>query len=886
MTDSPQKSFLKARLTRHTRLARLWLFWERYAPVFLLAAMAVSVFLIGVFAGVWERLGDPWRGFGLLAALYILVVATYRAQKKNIPSYSEARRRVERDSEQKHRPLDVLDDSPAIGSDAWDAHYQQALTQAELLDSPKLRPAVAPHDKYYMRFVMPSLLVLAMMVGAGTNMERLRRAITPEWQAGINPNDVTFEAWIDPPDYTGRPPIYFKGQDVQDIPAGSEWVARMNGAKSAPRPKLRLDGKTRYLRLNRLGAESFETRAIIDTSGSAIWAVGTKRKIWDLNVVADTPPIVTIDETPEADKQDRLVVTYSFQDDYGVTDLRLEMAEIKSGDSPAFETSSFVSFPLGGGSLPKAESVEGKLDLTRHPLAGKKVVARLVATDGAGQSAVSGEAYFTVPDKIFVEPLAKAVIEQRNLVLQAIENEYGPEPQNYYQPGVIYDTFEPAVRLDRAPASVERAALLIEAVTDRPEGLFQDPTVYLGLRNVRSRLRYARNATTIRPIPDELWSIALRAEFGVLGSALEEMREAEQALRDGMARRAPQREIDTLFDRYNNAVEAYTEELRRKALEEGNFAEGGDGGGGGGLQSTDEIEELLKAIEEANRAGDVEGARRALARLAEVLENMQVQLAQGGSESGDGMQGEMSEEMKKNLEELADLLGEQRELQDETEETQRQGENQNGEGQGGQGEEGEEALSPGELAERQEQLEQLLGRLGEDAGNSAQLQAGGEESTAGGGDPSENGDGANTSGETEGQASGGGGEDGVGGGGTEAAQEQLGQAQSAMGNAAEALARGDLDAASQAQAEAIQALRDAGETLAAQGLAQGESGEGNDPLGRENGGDNSDNAEADIEQRDNATRSRELMEELRRRAAEQERAKEERDYLERLLKRF
>jgi len=39
----------------------------------------------------------------------------------------------------------------------------------------------------------------------------------------------------------------------------------------------------------------------------------------------------------------------------------------------------------------------------------------------------------------------------------------------------------------------------------------------------------------------------------VLGTALEEMREAKEALQDGMARRAPEREIDTLFDRYDQA---------------------------------------------------------------------------------------------------------------------------------------------------------------------------------------------------------------------------------------------------------------------------------------------------------------------------------------------
>lgn len=897
MTDSPEhkskspnpvEADLKARLSRYVTLARLWLFWERYAPVFLLAALAISVFLIGVFAGIWERMGDPWRGLGLLAALYILITAAYRAQKRPLPSQSEAKRRVETDSHQNHRPLDVLDDTAAIGKDSWPPHFQNALQKARRLKRPQLIPAIWPHDRYYLRFIMPVLLAGAMILGSGSNMERLRRAVTPVWQSGINPNDVTFEAWIDPPEYTGRPPIYFKGQDIDKIPAGSEWVARLNGAKTAPRPKLNLGGKSRYLRTTQLGPKSFEARSIIDQSGKAIWTIGPTRKIWDLNVVADQAPVVILDDTPKADKQDRLVVTYSFEDDYGVTDLRLEMAEIQSGDTTPFAQSKFVSVPLSGGSLPKAESVTAKLDLTRHELAGKKVVARLVATDGAEQIGYSDTHYFTVPDKIFVEPLAKAVVEQRTLILTALDKDYAPEPRPRYQQGVIYDTFEPEMRMGRAPANIQRAALLIEAVTDRPQGVFQDPTVYLALRNVRSRLRYSRDAETLKNIPDEMWSIALRAEFGVLGTALEEMREAEQALREGMARRAPQREIDTLFERYNNAVEAYTDELRRKALEEGNFADdSGGGGNGSGLQSTDEIEELLKAIEEANKAGDVEGARLALARLAEVLENMEVQLSRSqGSGGGDGLQGEMSEEMKENLEELADLLGEQRELQDETENAQRDAEGNDGQGEG-------DSLSPGELAQRQENLEQLLSELGENAANLAQ--PGDGETQGSSGDSSEDGQtsgGSSENGEESSSGNDGSENDQAGSGGDdETAQQALSRAQGAMSEAARALNQGDLQGAGDAQEEAIQALRQAGQSMAEAVLAQsgekGQGGEGEqDPLGRDNNGLANDEADIDIDNRDNATRSRELLEELRRRAAEQERSQEERDYLERLLKRF
>jgi len=877
MTESPQKTPLEATLQRHVVLARVWLFWETYAPVFVSAALILGLFLVGTFVGLWERIGDPWRGLVLLTALAYIFRAAYRAQKRRLPTLSDAKRRVETDSQQSHRPLDVLEDSPAIGSSHWEPHQARALDQAKKLKSPKLRPTLSPKDPYYLRYALPLAVFGAMIFGSGANMDKLKSAVTPIWQHGVNPQDVTFEAWIDPPDYTGRPPIYFKGQDVPSIPEGSEFVARLKGAKTVTRPKLQTQGRTKSLRLIPLSDTSFEARSLLNSKGRAVWRIGSKTQIWDLNVVADTPPIVTITGTPEADKQDRLVLNYSFEDDYGVTALKLDMAEILDGDDAPFERSSQVSIPLAGGSLPKAEEVDAKLDLSRHPLAGKKVIARLIAIDGANHSAVSEPVWFTVPDKIFVEPLAKAIIEQRNLIQTSLETDYAPLTRGSYTAGMIYNTYEPEMRLDRAPDNVQQAALLMEAVTLEPEGFYKDPTVYLALRNIRSRLRFARDASILSPIPDELWSVALRAEFGILGSALEEMREAEQALRDGMARRAPQREIDTLFERYNNAVEAYTEELRRKALEEGNFAEQSGGGGAGGVQSTDEIEELLKAIEEANRAGDVDGARRALARLAEVLENMQIQLAQSqGEGGGEGLQGEMSEEMKENLEELADLLGEQRELQDETEEAER---NQNEGDTSGQdpNQDNGDSLSPGELAERQEQLQDLLGRLGENAG--ALNDEGGDGEPQAGASDSETD--AETGAGTQDS------ETGEGSGGTESAEEELGRAGDAMAGAAQALQQGDLGAAAQAQGEAIQALREAGQALAEAALG-GEDGQGGetDPLGREQGDANSDNAEADIDPRDKAERSRELMEELRRRAAEQEREKQEREYLERLLKRF
>jgi len=913
--------------------ARARLFWETYAPTLAPGFLALGLFILGAWLGLWQWIGDPFRLIALLVTLFFLVRSILRALRLRMPTYSDARRRVETDSGQAHRPLDVLDDRPALSADLWPAHQKGALKQAEALKPAIRKPALSLIDSHNLRFILPLILFCSAVYMAGFSFERLRKAISPTWQSPIRSSHISYEAWIDPPSYTGRPPIYFKeGTDVA-VPAGSEFVARISGVKSAPRPRL-IDGwRSRFLTPKRIGAKSFEVREKIDDTARVEFRVGLSRKSFALNVTEDLPPNVEIITPPEADKRDRLTLAYGLSDDFGVEALNIEMALIRDDTdaATAFNGSTVLAdIPLPGSKQTKVENAKAAIDLSKTRYAGQKVIGRLVATDGAGQIGVSEPVWFTVPDKIFVEPLAKAVAEQRSLVMAGLDETYAPEPKPTWKPSDgFWNEYKPRLHWDRAPADIQRATLLIEAVTDEPEGLFKDPAVYMGLRHARSQMRHAESIAELSGLPEDLWRIALRAEFGVLGSALEEMREAEAALREGIARRASKREVDTLFERYNLAVDAYTEELRRQAQENGNTSEDGGGEGGGPSGSLDEIQELLDAIEAANAAGDTEGARIALARLAELLENMQVQLTPGGGGGGGGdasSGGDISEEEQEQLEDLADLTGKQRDLQDETEQAERNQENDQEDGnQDGNGEEdrGQQELDPQELARRQAEIRDLLDNLGdtlaaEGEDGTAAGEEGGDES---GGQAEGEGEGGQSGeGETEGQAEGGqsaqnggsepgseqGSEPGVGGqggdqennigaGGSGELQERfaegIGAAEDAMRLSEEALEQGDLAGAGEAQQDAIQALREAGEALAeAVSERTGErgegEGEGNDPLGRSENGFNNGNDKADIDDRDNATRSRELLEELRRRAAEQQREAEERQYLERLLKRF
>ena len=849
---------LPGRVRRLVARARGRLLWERFAPELFWGAVASLLFLAGAWAGLWQRLGDPWRGIALVSAMGVLIWTAWKVRALYVPTRGEAKRRLEADNGLAHRPLDSLEDSPATHERGWLEHQRRSEAALRDLRPAERRPALAPVDRLWLRAAVPALAVGAVAIGWGDNLERVRTAFAPEWQRGIDPSAASFEAWIDPPDYTGRRPVTLKADSLGDIPEGSEFVARVSGVRDLPRMRLVTDGGSERLSATRLGPESFEVRTVLEGDAVASLRLGNRRQEYELSVTPDLPPSAAFAQVPEADKRDRLALRYGLEDDYGVETLQLELQPlVDEGEAPEPEA---VDIPLRGAPVAEAEDVLQPVDLSRHRWAGRKARGVLVATDGKGQVARSEPAFFTVPDKIFVEPLAKAVVEQRALVMEGLLGEYGAPERD--ETGPVFSTWEPKARLDRAPDELRHAALLIDAVTEMPGDTFVDPVLYMGLRNASSRLRYAKGMGALEGLDDELWSMALRAEFGRLGTALEDMRQAQEALNAAIARRAPQREVDTLFDRYNEAVDRYIETLSEEA-EESEAVAGQPPGGQG--RNVDEIQELLDAIEEANRIGDTEGARLALARLAELLENMKIQKSQqAGGGGGDPSQGEMSEEMRESLEDLAELLGEQRDLRDDTEQAERaerEGEQEGQQGQQGGDEDGQEGSqedggeqqggsSPGELAERQDALQGGLGELSELL--------------------------------PEGEAGGEAGEE---------AEDALGNARRFMELAEDALANGELGEAQAAQDEAIRELREAGRGLAEALQAQREPGEersaeAGNPLGQERGEGREGDREQDITAQDPAARSRAILEELRRRASEQERSAEEREYLERLMQRF
>ena len=148
---------------RLVRRAKLRLYWEVYAPTLAPGFLAIALFTLGASLGFWQWIGDPIRLIALLVTLYFVVRSVRRALLLRRPTHSDARRRIETDSGQAHRPLDVLDDRPALSAEVWPSHQKIALGQARSLRRAAPRPTLSPIDPYYLRIIAPALLIVASL---------------------------------------------------------------------------------------------------------------------------------------------------------------------------------------------------------------------------------------------------------------------------------------------------------------------------------------------------------------------------------------------------------------------------------------------------------------------------------------------------------------------------------------------------------------------------------------------------------------------------------------------------------------------------------------------------------------------------------------------------
>lgn len=211
-------------------------------------------------------------------------------------------------------------------------------------------------------------------------------------------------------------------------------------------------------------------------------------------------------------------------------------------------------------------------------------------------------------------------------------------------------TLDPTAR-----AEVGRA---LDEIASRPDHFFNDVSIFLGLRAARWRLVYDRSADAIAGVQSLLWDLALTIEDGPVALAEQALREAEQALLDALDRNATDEEINRLIDQLRKRLDDFLDALAAEAAKERDR----DPGVAEQMMQTirrDELHNVIERMREMFRTGARDAARALLSQLREVLENLRAQ-RMAGQDQASRSAGEAA------IGDLQRLLGRQQNLLDKT----------------------------------------------------------------------------------------------------------------------------------------------------------------------------------------------------------------------------
>jgi uncharacterized protein (TIGR02302 family) len=688
VAQTKHRRFLDLPRELRAKVARAWLalVWERLWPSLWPLIGVAMAFAVTALAGLWTGLPDWSRASGLILFAALAVAALWPIARVRAPSLAAALHRLEVASAVAHRPatayVDALpDEMIARGAGAgdsaalWQAHKARVAALISRLRAGWPRSVLARRDPYALRVLLTLLLVITATLAGPARQERL---VSPFWfNGGAKAASLSVDAWVTPPVYTARAPVFLTGAnllarpDAVEVPAGSELVVRVYGPG---RTNLTLSGApgsasgSAVEPVEPARENVSEFRAELTHSATATVSDGATRIAgWTFTVIADEAPTIALLGEPESAVSGALELNYSVQDDYGVTSAEAEFSLAEEpGDEGTGGEEPLIAAPRFPLSLPHMATRQGTArtfkDLLAHPWAGGKARLTLRATDEAGHTGESEPVVMELPARRFTKPLARAVIEQRRILAQT-------------------------------PSRERLVARALDALTTGPVGFFDDRTVYLGLRAAYWRLERSNDRVQMTSVVDLLWDIALRIEDGDLSLAERNLRAAQDALERALADGAPDEVIEQLMKELRQALNEFLRALSEMtrnqpgSIPEIDMSE---------LQSLTpmDLQRMLENIENLARNGAREQAMQLLQQLRNMMENMQIARGQQPTE-GQQMMSEM-------LQQLGEMIGKQQQLMDETFRLDGQGDQQG-------------TPQTGQLGQRQQdlqsQLQALLDRL-------------------------------------------------------------------------------------------------------------------------------------------------------------------------------
>ncbi len=661
---------------------RFVLFWEEMWPAILPAlAIPYTLAVISLF-GLWQHV-PAWLHWCTLAlAIAALGNMLWRDTRRiRFPSRRKAQARLEEDGQTVHAPLQALDDAPfqtPHTNALWRAHLNESRIRARKARLAGIRPTADDRDPYALRFTALGLLAVAFVAAGNNWSDRLQMTFAPGQANAANSHIA--DLWIEPPDYTGKAPIYLmrpgderlEFAEQVNVPAGSILIAQINGRG---RPALSFEDKSSKVEAPfERNAGASRAELALTKSGLVHLRLGSENMRWPVAVISDLPPRISFEKDPAATDDGLVGFEIATYDDYGVVqaqfEFRLDPEQERPLDAAPFDDAALAMIRTAEISgIAQGNSQQSiNLELQEDPWAGLTVLAKVTVLDGAGQTGETDEVPVTLPTRPFFNPLAKSVIEQRQALAVAAE-------------------------------AWRRVGRSFDAITLAPEAFYtDDPTDYLMLRAAFWRVM-RQDGEGYDDAIEKFWPLALQLEDEALELARQRLEAAEEALRQALENGASDAEIDRLVEELRQAMNDYLTALAQS----GQSAPSSNSQNAQQLDQSD-LDQMLDSIRDLAQSGAENAARQMLSDLENMLNNLR--LSQGGQGNGQGTPGQSGQQGGEGDDnasgQAGELIGRQRALADEAFER----------GQSGSGERTDD------LAEQQgglgDDLDALIDELGGD----------------------------------------------------------------------------------------------------------------------------------------------------------------------------
>ncbi|MEX0809566.1 MAG: TIGR02302 family protein [Dongiaceae bacterium] len=374
----------------------------------------------------------------------------------------------------------------------------------------------------------------------------------------------------------------------------------------------------------------------------------------------------------------------------------------------------------------------------------------------------------------------------------------------------------------------------LRRLSARPELYDFDAVVTLALTTASARLILSESdPRTVPEVVALLWDTALRVEEGEVALVEQRLRELQRELQEALANNAPEEEIQRLMDELRSTLDEFLEALADRIQRD--FEEGFEQSplDEEAMEMTrEDLQELIDQAEELSQSGAREAARNLLAELQEILENLRA----------DPMLAQPQDGSNEAMELLADMEALIRDQQGLLDRTFRKSQEPSPDGEPSDlgAEAGEQEGLRMDLGEIMRELAEMIGDI----------------------------------------------------------PENLGNAEQEMRGSHGALIEGDATSSADAQVRALDELQQGARQMRSQlrdqlarrpggGPTDMMRGENEDPFGRDEGANGMiDTSDIAIPEEADLQRSREILDELRRRSSDRTRPEMELDYIERLLRRF